>query len=389
MIPTVQNPPETYGATLPFDLTRETSTDKSDEETISAHQGEADRSGSSKASPGTEEKLSRLATTLDTIVHRHEQAVEIRSQIRRIDEILLTARSVPALVEKLVPSLQEGPDLVAVRLFVREGNRLASAFGLHAPRDVEIVVDDFLQNDVQSGQDPFILDDPTGQLSRVVFGDAAPLIASAAVARLGRDDDHLGFLCLGTDDPAGSWGNMLSDLITELAHKVSLGLYNAWEHECSAMRAIDAHTPDVYSDPFFHAYLSKEFSRAWRNHSCFSLMAISVASMDEDPETPETFLVTLLKNVLRSSDLVAQGQPGQFWALLPDTNAAAARHAAERITLECSKLSRGNTVLHIGISEFSRNAPTQSALIRETLSALKQAADSADSIFISPTPATA
>jgi len=395
MIPTMPNPPGPFpehvdagsGSTHPHDRTQHAALYSGDP--ISCGQTYADDCASPSADSLVEEGYARLLHSFDTIVRLHERAEQIRCQLGLIDTILFKARTVSGLVESLIPSLQESLDLVAVRLFVREGNPIASALRLHMPLGVEIVLDDFMKDGGQQGPDLFVLDDPAGDLAGMLFGDAAPLIASAAVAHLGRREDNLGILCLGSNDPARYCASMNTDLVAELAHKVSLGLYNAWDHESAVVRAIDGHTPDVYSDPFFQAYLSKEFARAWRNHSCFCLMAISVESRDEDPTSSEAFLVTLLKNALRSSDLVARGQPGQFWALLPETGTEEARCAAQRILLESSNLSRGNTVLRFGIAEFSRNAPTQSALIREALCALKEATDRSEPIMTGPSSATA
>jgi uncharacterized protein YigA (DUF484 family) len=355
---------------------------------VSAYPEEAEVSVASEiASPG-EHDHSRLLNSFDTIVRLHQRAEEIRYQLGLIDNVLLTARTVSGLAENLIPSLQEGLDLVAVRLLIREGNPIASALRLNEPQGVEIVLDDFMKDEGQFGSDPFILDEPGGELASMLFGDAAPLIASAAVAYLGRRNRDLGILCLGSDDPDRYCGILNTDVIAEVAHKITLGLYNAWDHESAVLRAIDGQTPDVYSDPFFQAYLSKEFSRAWRNHSSFSLMAISVDAPNSDPTAAEEFLVNLLKKSLRSSDLVAQGQPDQFWALLPETKAEQARCAAQRLASEASKLSRGNMDLRIGIAEFSRSVPTQSALLREALSALKLSADTGEAIVIGPAATT-
>jgi hypothetical protein len=176
---------------------------------------------------------------------------------------------------------------------------------------------------------------------------------------------------------------MNTDLISEVANKISLGFYNAWDHETSIRRAIDGSDPEIYSEQFFQAYLRKEFARAWRNHDCFSLMAISWEASDHDSASCEKQFVKLLQNSLRSSDLVARGELAKFWVLLPDTAADEAQCAAQRLTLASHEHTRGQNPLRIGVTEFSRHTPTQSALLQEALAAMQDASDTAQSIVIS------
>jgi len=330
----------------------------------------------------SEDDHERLLRSFDMIFRLHQKSEEIRAQLDKIDTILLSARTVAGLADELVQTLERDLDLVCARLLIRDGHPMASAVRMNAPRGTGIIPDDFMEYDASLRSEAFVLDDPSGELARSLFGDSVSMVASAAVAYLWLKNEDLGLLCLGSNDPCRYCGDMNTDLIVQVASKISLGFCNAWDHESAIKQAIETPDSEIYSDRFFKAYLAKEFARAWRSHACFSLMAVSAEAGSLDTTLCEEQVIGLLQSTIRSSDLVAQGDTSQFWVLLPDTDAEEAKCAALRLVEGSCKLWRGNTSLHVGITEFSRNAPAHTILLQNARDALQEATEGHEPVVI-------
>jgi len=316
----------------------------------------------------------QLLKSFDMIFRLHQRSEEIRSHLERIDRILLNSRSVEALTNSVVSDLETELDLAAVRFLFKEDNPIASLFRRHPAYGVGIISEDFLDNEGLFRSDPFVLDDPGGNLAHHLFGDSASLIASAAVAPLCHEDEELGLLCLGSDDPCRYCGGMNTDLIASMASKISLGILNAWAHQNSVRRAFITGIELVYTEPFFNEYLEKEFNRAWRNRTTFSLLALSwkLAYQDASPYS-DAEVIELFQAHLRSSDLAAQGGAVKLWVLLPDTSSTDAEIVGKRLADVCMQYFNGDLTLYIGITEFSHSAPLCSTLLQLARSALDEA----------------
>ncbi len=98
-----------------------------------------------------------------------------------------------------------------------------------------IIPGHFLANESVTS-DPFILDDPSGDLAQTLFEEAAGVMGSAAVAYLCVDQQEVGPALLGSSDPRRYCGDMNTDLIAALAEKLALGIKNAWDHENAITR---------------------------------------------------------------------------------------------------------------------------------------------------------
>lgn len=315
-----------------------------------------------------------LIRSFDMIFRLHQRSEEIRSHLERIDRILLNARSVAALSERIIESLEADLELVAVRLLFKDDHPVASVFRRNACYGVGVIAEDFVDNEGLFRSDPFILDDPSGNLGHRLFGDSASLIASAAVAPLCNDHEELGLLCLGSNDPCRYCGGMNTELIASMADKISLGIRNAWDHETALRRAFKTAADGVYTEAFFREYLEKQFNRGWRHGSTFSVLAVSWKSSCENVQScPDGEVIELLQGHLRSSDLVAQGETVKLWVLLPDTDASGAEVVGKRLTDVSMQYFDGDLSVHIGITEFSRSFPVVSTLIQQARSALDEA----------------
>ena len=169
---------------------------------------------------------------------------------------------------------------------------------------------------------------------------------------------------------------MDTQLIASLVDKISLGIMNAWDHETRVRNTVRVHRDGVYTDLFFQEYLSKEFNRAWRSRAPFSLMHLSwkYSGCSEPPAPSE--LAQLIARALRSADLVALGDGPRLWVLLPDIHVSTAQLVAQRICNLSHDHFHDALIVHIGLTQFSRNATAPSLLRCLARDALNQAAHS-------------
>jgi uncharacterized protein YigA (DUF484 family) len=330
-----------------------------------------------------EADLSRLLKSFDMVFQLHQRSQEIRTHLEKIDGILLTSRTVAGLIERVTDVLENDLDLVATRILIRADHPVSSIFGRTSPLGGAIIPSHFLANESIT-TDPFILDDPSGDLSHTLFGESTSVIGSAAVAYLCPDKEELGLLCLGSSDPRRYCGDMSTDLIASLAEKIALGIKNAWDHENALKGMLRKHSQGVFTETFFLEYLEKEFDRAWRNRRPFSLAVLSWSSSEPGGSPSSAEVTDFVIENMRSADVAAHGDTVSFWFLLPDTDANAAKNMAQRLLDAADERFDGDLVLHVGITEFSKDAPVLSMLIDRAKSALRKAQEAGARVVIEP-----
>jgi uncharacterized protein YigA (DUF484 family) len=316
-----------------------------------------------------------LLRSFDMIFQLHQRSEETRRRLDQIDRALLSSRTVVGLLETVTQTLQKDMDLVAVRFLFKEDHALASAFEVHEPENTGLIPRALLEHASLFHGDPYILDDPSGELGEILFGDAAAQVASAVVVTLDAHAEELGLLCLGSDDPCRYCGGMNTELITALADKISLGLQNAWDHEIRVRQALMGDVQGVYSEAFLKEYLKKEFQRSWRTYRTFSLMAVAWGFSYAMESQVEPDLVSLITSNLRAADVVAEGETVNLWVLLPDTDLQGARTAADRIVKRIGENAGSSAQIFIGVTAFSRDAVTTHKLMRQARIALGEAID--------------
>ena len=272
----------------------------------------------------------RLIRSFDMIFQLHQRSEEIRSHLDHVDRLLLKSRTLEGLVQRLIDALESEFDLTAARILFRQDHPVAELFKWAAPRGTGITPPGFIERESMFPSGPFVLDDPNGDLSRSLFGEAAPLLSSAVAANLCVDGNELGLLCLGSDDPNRYCGGMNTDLIASLADKIALGIKNAWDHESRARESLVGCVEGIYCESFFREYLAKEFHRSWRSRNVFSLMALSWTSSPTDRSFEE--VAEQIRAQLRSSDVAAEDDSARLWILLPETDVNGASIVAERLT---------------------------------------------------------
>ena len=319
---------------------------------------------------------SHLLRSFDMIFQLHQRSEELRAHLEKIDQILLSSRSVAPLTEKVIQILQHEFDLSAARILLREDHPIASTLLRADLPGVGTIPLEFLAYEDFAGTDPFVLDDPDGDLCQTLFATSASMVSSAVIANLTNQNKDLGLLCLGSEDPDRYCGGMNTHLISMLADKVSLGILNAWDHEKQARKTLFAYPHDVYSHLFFQEYLTKEFNRAWRTQIPFTVAAVSWKRRSGS-ELPSTHEVSEIFSAnLRSADLLAVGDRVNLWLLLHDTDVTKAEAIAHRVCGLSGEYVADDLTLHVGITQFSRHAPVASTLLKHARQALHQAIQS-------------
>jgi uncharacterized protein YigA (DUF484 family) len=319
----------------------------------------------------------RLIRSFDMIFQLHQRSEEIRSRLDHIDRLLLKSRTLEGLVQRLITALEGEFDLTAARILFRQDHPVAEIFKWAAPIGTGITPPGFIERESLLPSGPFVLDDPNGDLSRSLFGDATPLLRSAVAANLCVDGIELGLLCLGSDDPNRYCGGMNTDLIASLADKIALGIQNAWDHESRVRKSLVGRVEGIYCESFFREYLAKEFHRSWRSRNVFSLMALSWTSCP----TNRTFdaVAEQIRAQLRSSEVVAEDDSARLWILLPDTDVDEASAVAERLSRSVVDEFDQAVMLHFGITAFSKEATSVPTLLNRAQAALTEAVESGSS----------
>ncbi len=334
------------------------------------------------AAPDPESDDSNLLRSFEMIFQLHQRTEEIRAHLDKIDRVLLESRTVACLTERIIQTLKSEFDVSAPRILFREDHPIASFFQWAAPTGASTIPDRYVCSEDLFADDPYILDDPSGELAQMLFEEDVAHINSALVATLGCNGQELGLLCLGSKDPGRYHAGMNTDLISSLAEKTSLGIFNAWDHETSVRNALMAGVEGVYSQAFFLECLQKEFNGAWRNRSVFSLMAVSWKSSLPDADEPvEEISDSFLKN-LRSADIIATGDVVPIWFLLPHTDMEAARCVADRLTDVFTERYQGRAGIRFGITEFSREAAVMPMLLKQAQAALSEAEKDDDNCIV-------
>jgi uncharacterized protein YigA (DUF484 family) len=321
----------------------------------------------------SDDEYAQILRSFEMIFRLHQRSEAIRAHLACIDGILLRARSVASLVQRVTTALERDLDLVSARILLRDDHPAVALLREEDIRGWGTVSDELLEHGDLFGSDPFFLDDPSGDLGRRLFADSAPSITSAAAANLRADKEEFGLLCLGSDDPGRYCCGSNTDLITALADKVALAIRNAWDHESAVRKALMDGLEGLYGEPFFREYHQKEFDRAWRHETTYSLLAVSwVFPADAEPRSFSEVAQVML-DTLRRSDTAARSSYGRLLFLLPQTATQEAENFSARLIRLCEERFQSSISLHVGITEFSRSAHLASIVLRQAEEALEEA----------------
>jgi hypothetical protein len=309
-----------------------------------------------------EPRGSRLAKSLDLALETYRMIEEKRSALEEIDFILLKSRSVGELVNALKTALTTKLGLVTVRFLFRNDHDIAQS--LQAPLPNVGLVDDYFDPEALPGE--YLTLQRTNPLVFVLF-EADPNVSSTLILKLPDEKDYFGLLCLAAGDTRYSDRIDFTPALT-MAQKIALAFINVLDHQTKQEKAFRSPIDKIYTEPFFLEVLNKQLDLSWRTRRGFSLMAIKLpkcAPSDRD------VLLRLVSDSFRSSDIVANSDSADLWVLFPDTDAKQAQIATDRLLSAFQTAISGRVTASVGITEFSRNSVSISAMLTEAVSALQ------------------
>ncbi len=320
-----------------------------------------------------EEQYLSLLKSFETIFNLLQRSEETRSHMEEICHILVTSRTVPGLIRGVTPVIRTYLDLTAVRILFREDHPISLHQGWDPPEESGIIPPDLLEREPMEAESPFVIDNPSGRLSRTLFKADRRLVASAATASLLAQGRQMGLLCLASDDPARFAGGMNTEAVASLAEIVSLGILNVWEHEKRCWNDLTHSHESFYSEMAFHQFLTHECARAARYGRPFTLAALSWH--DSQATAPQSMrqILGLLRTHVRASDVVSIGDNFTVWFLLPESGAREALNLVQRLCAATKDLSTGSKILYAGIVPFNEDVVTPDHLARACRLALQEA----------------
>lgn len=320
-----------------------------------------------------EEKYFSLLKSFETIFNLLQRSEETRSHMEELCYILMTSRTVSGFIRGVAPVLKGYLDLTEVRILFREDHPICTHRGWDPPEDSGIIPRELLESEPMEVESPFVIDNPSGKLSRALFKADRRMVSSAATASLHAHGRQMGLLCLASDDPARFAGGMDTESVALLAGIVSLGILNAWEHESRDQSALAGPMDGFCSETAFRQFLRHELARAWRFGRPFALAALTW----HDPESSDALLMPhvfgLLRTHVRSSDVLCIGDNLTVWLLLPESGTREALNLVQRLCAASKDLSTGSIVLHAGITHFTTDAIGPADLVTACRLALQAA----------------
>lgn len=320
-----------------------------------------------------EEKYLSVLTSFETIFKLLQRSEEARSHLEELCHILTTSRTVPGLIRGLTPVIRSYLELTAVRILFREDHPISSHGSWDLPEESGIIPPELLESEPAEVESPFVIDNPSGRLSRTLFKADRRAVASAAAASLRAQGNQMGLLCLASDDPARFAGGMNTETVASLAEIISLGILNAWEHEQRCRTALVSAEDGFWTETAFHQFLTHECARASRHGRPFTLAALSWHDPQVTPTGVMAHVLTLLRTHVRSSDVVSVGDNFTVWFLLPESGRREALNMVQRLCAASKDLSDGSMVLHAGIAPFTSDIETPSHLATACRLALQEA----------------
>lgn len=293
------------------------------------------------AGPGEADTLRARLRSLIEEAERNEAL--FRRMLEREQEVL-SAETLPALLDVVVSRLRESYELCCVTLALQDPQHEIRHLLLgdgHAPESFDgVILSDSLMTLSPQMQ---LLARPW--LGRYSASDHRPLfpgadrLGSVAILPLKRCDRLVGTLNFGASDPLRFTADHATDFLMHLGVIVGFAL----EHACNRARLMRAGLTDYLTGwnnkRFFYARLREEVARAERGGSTVSLLMIdldrfkdvndSCGHLGGDAAIRE--VAQRIESQVRSSDPAARFGGDEFAVLLPGARAGEAHHLATRI----------------------------------------------------------
>jgi len=169
-------------------------------------------------------------------------------------------------------------------------------------------------------------------------------------------------------------GRTAQSILNLVQNQVTIVIDNARLYEGARRLAITDGLTRIYNHRFFQELFEKEYSRADRYNTVFSLIMLDIDLFKNVNDTyghlcGDEILVSLanlIKSCLRSMDTAARYGGEEFAVLLPETNGPEATYTAERIraAVEEYTFETADRDLHITVSQGVATFPSPGILGR-------------------------
>ena len=163
-------------------------------------------------------------------------------------------------------------------------------------------------------------------------------------------------------------GRPVQGLLKVIQNQVTIVIDNARLYEGARLLAITDGLTRIYNHRFFQELFEKEYNRAYRYDTVFSMIMLDIDLFKEVNDTCGHLfgdeilvgLANLVKSCLRSMDTVARYGGEEFAVLLPETNGIEATYTAERIrkTVEGYIFHVSDRELNITVSQGVTTFPS-------------------------------
>lgn len=326
-----------------------------------------------EAEPLSPHQIAGLIRSFETLFHLQQKSDELRVHLEHIDTILIEARELPELIERVTDALERSFNLVAARVLFHREHPIAHTIELRRPLGGGLMPEHLIDADDVRYAEPFILDDPSGLLARGLFGHLVAGIGSATVASLRCEQDVFGVLCLAGSDPGQYCGGTDTAIVASLADRISRAILKTWDHEHRLHGGILSHLECLYSESFFMEALRWECRRAWRYGHPFHVLVLSWRTAEPSKPVSPSEIRCLIRTNLRSSDLPADFAGDRVAVILPHTCPDDVHSAFDRLAATIGETFEDEVVLLGGAACFSRKLRGPSHLLYSACEALAKA----------------
>jgi diguanylate cyclase (GGDEF)-like protein len=270
--------------------------------------------------------------------------------LARITERLTISLDLETVLQELCREAREltGGDSVSVRLptEMADGFRFAVDFASalkSQPEYLDAQIDDLAWRVVQAGR-PAIIEDAK---THPMFGPQSPAwLGSLGAFPLRRGTEIIGVLTVVFGKPQ-LFPPDKQRLLTALADNAAIAVRNAQLHEDVEQSARTDPLTGLANRRSFNEAFTNEVRRARRYHLPLALIMADVDKLKSVNDryghiAGDTLLITAtqaLRNAIRATDLPARFGGDEFVVILPGTSVEAARHIADRIRHEASRLA--------------------------------------------------
>lgn len=337
----------------------------------------------------------RLRERLRALTEEAAKNERILRNFQSLELDLLTADSLPDLLQRLASGVARNLRLEEVTVVVRDSDREIQHLLIHHGREFDALPGVLFTEDL--GQlsplyvalraprlGPFV-ESEHGQL----FAGMAP-VGSVAVLPLLTGSRLMGSLNLGSADGLRYTRRHATDFLARLAIIASVCLENVINRERTVLSGLTDVLTGWYNTRYLRHRLVQELARARRYQQPLGVLLFDIdhfKTINDDHGHPAGDMVlralaARVKSVLRSSDVPVRHGGEEFLVLLPQTDGEAAARLGERVRREVAarpfrlgELRNIHVTVSVGVAEELPDAERKD--LEAVASALVERADRA------------